>query len=127
MGDRFLGEGRKSFGETDYAALPDAAHQRLGGAIVVCRDNLNTHISARMRALIDARPWLTIIRLPAYAPELNPVEAVKAHLKCPLTNLAKKDARRARPAGQDTAEKGGVPPPAHQRLPRQALRRLQPP
>jgi hypothetical protein len=27
---------RKSFGEADYAALLDAAHQQLGGPIVVC-------------------------------------------------------------------------------------------
>jgi hypothetical protein len=81
---------RKSFGEADYAALLDAAHQQLGGPIVVCWDNLNTHISAEMRRLIDTRPWLTVIRLPAYAPELNPVEAVWAHLKRSLANLAKK-------------------------------------
>jgi putative transposase len=43
-----------------------------------------------MHALIVARPWLTVIRLPAYAPELNPVEAVWAHLKRSLANLAKK-------------------------------------
>jgi transposase len=57
---------------------------------VVCWDNLNTHLSAKMHALIVARPWLTVIRLPAYAPELNPVEAVWAHLKRSLANLAKK-------------------------------------
>jgi putative transposase len=32
--------------------------------------------------------WLTVIRLPAYAPELNPVEGVWAHLKSSLANLA---------------------------------------
>jgi len=38
-------------------------------------DNLNTHISAAMHALIGARSsWLTEVRLPAYAPDLNPVE-----------------------------------------------------
>ncbi|MEV0624007.1 hypothetical protein AB0I81_62585 [Nonomuraea sp. NPDC050404] len=26
--------------------------------------------------LIDKRPWLTVFHLPAYAPELNPVETV---------------------------------------------------
>jgi DDE superfamily endonuclease len=29
----------------------------------------------------DARPWLTIERLPAYAPELNPVEALWGNVK----------------------------------------------
>jgi hypothetical protein len=81
---------RKSFSEADYAALPDAAHAQLGGPLVVCWDNLNTHLSTAMCELIDARPWLTVIQLPSYAPELNPVEAVWSHLKRTLTNLAKK-------------------------------------
>jgi hypothetical protein len=81
---------RKSFAEADYAALLDAAHAQLGGPLVVCWDNLNTHISAAMRRLIDARAWLTVIRLPTYTPEINPVEGVWAHLKGTLTNLAKK-------------------------------------
>jgi transposase len=41
---------------------------------------LNTHVSAAMRQMIDARDWLHVIRLPAYAPDLNPVEAVWSHL-----------------------------------------------
>lgn len=80
---------RKSFAEADYAALLDAAHQQLGGPIVLVWDNLNTHRSAAMRALIAARPWLRIFPLPAYAPELNPVEGVWAHLKGSLANLAR--------------------------------------
>lgn len=79
---------RKSFSEADYAALLDAAHAQLGGPIVLVWDNLNTHRSAAMRALIATRSWLTVIRLPAYAPELNPVEAVWSHLKRTLVNLA---------------------------------------
>ncbi len=78
----------KGFTETDYAALLDAAHAQLGGPIVLCWDNLNTHLSAAMRALIATRGWLTVIQLPSYAPELNPVEAVWSHLKRTLTNLA---------------------------------------
>lgn len=80
---------RKSFAEADYAALLDAAHQQLGGPIVLVWDNLNTHRSAAMRALIAARPWLSVFPLPAYAPELNPVEGVWAHLKGSLVNLAR--------------------------------------
>jgi hypothetical protein len=37
---------RKGFTEADYARLPDAAHQQLGGPVVVVRDNLNVHVSA---------------------------------------------------------------------------------
>jgi hypothetical protein len=37
--------------------------------------DLTTHISAAMHALIGARSsWLTEVRLPSYAPELNAVE-----------------------------------------------------
>ncbi|WP_241564919.1 transposase [Nonomuraea polychroma] len=65
---------RKGFNETDYARLLDAAHQQLGGPIVLIWDNVNTHIDTLMRSLIDTRPWLTVFYLPTYAPELNPVE-----------------------------------------------------
>jgi DDE superfamily endonuclease len=48
---------RKGFTETDYARLLDAAHQQLGGPLVVVWDNLNTHVSAAMAELIAARDW----------------------------------------------------------------------
>jgi DDE superfamily endonuclease len=82
---------RKGFTETDYARLLDAAHQQLGGPLVVVWDNLNTHVSAAMTELIEARDWLTIIQLPPYAHELNPVELVWSHLKRSLANLAKRN------------------------------------
>ncbi|WP_455578050.1 transposase [Actinomadura luteofluorescens] len=69
--------------------LLDAAHQQLGGPIVLVWDNLNTHRSARMRRYLAARDWLTVFYLPPYAPELNPVEGVWAHLKRSLANLVK--------------------------------------
>ncbi len=37
---------RKGFTETGYASLLDAAHQQLGGPLVVVWDNLNTPTSA---------------------------------------------------------------------------------
>ena len=79
---------RRSFAGRDYIALLDAAHQQLGAPIVLIRDNLNTHISAAMRELIAARDWLHVIRLPAYAPDLNPTETVWSHLKRSIGNLA---------------------------------------
>jgi transposase len=79
---------RRSFAATDYIALLDAAHQQLGGPIVLVWDNLNTHVSAAMRAMIDGRDWLHVIRLPAYAPDLNPTEGVWSHLKRSIGNLA---------------------------------------
>src|SRR3954470_19226486 len=49
---------------------------------------LTTHVSVRMRTLIAARSWLTVIRLPAYAPDLNPTEGVWAWMKRGITNTA---------------------------------------
>lgn len=40
----------------------------------VSEDRLNTHVSHAMRGLIAEREWLTVFLLPAYAPDLNPVE-----------------------------------------------------
>ncbi|HEX8628230.1 MAG TPA: transposase, partial [Catenuloplanes sp.] len=38
--------------------------------------------------LIATRAWLTVIRLPAYAPDLNPTEGVWAWMKRGITNIA---------------------------------------
>lgn len=81
----------KGFAEDDYAALLDAAHQQLGGPIVLVWDNINTHVSARMAELIKRRKWLTVYRLPTYAPELNPQEGVWSAMKSGLVNLTKRD------------------------------------
>jgi hypothetical protein len=89
-GRRRDGDKRKGFTETDYARLLDAAHQQLGGPLVLVWDNLNTHLSKAMRALIAARDWLTVFQLPAYASELNPVESVWSHLKRSLASLVKR-------------------------------------
>jgi putative transposase len=85
------GDKRKGFTETEYARLLDAAHQQLGGPLVVVWDNLNTHVSKAMRALVADRDWLTVFQLPSYASELNPVESVWSNLKRSLANLAKRD------------------------------------
>ncbi|WP_027944013.1 transposase, partial [Amycolatopsis taiwanensis] len=41
-----------------------------------------------MRQLVAARDWLHVIQLPAYAPDLNPIESVWSHVKRSLGNLA---------------------------------------
>jgi hypothetical protein len=82
---------RKGFTEADYAALLDAAHQQLAGPLVLVWDNLNTHVSAAMTVLVEARDWLTVFQLPPYAHELDPVELVWSHLKRSLANLAKRN------------------------------------
>jgi putative transposase len=85
------GDKRKGFSEADYARFLDGAHQQLGGPLVLVWDGLNTHTSRAMRELTSARAWLTVFQLPAYAPELNPVEPVWSHLKRSLANLVKQD------------------------------------
>lgn len=79
---------KKGFREKDFAELLDAAHQQLGGNIVLVWDNYTHHVDAAMRELIGRRSWLTVFRLPPYAPDLNPAEGVWAHLKRSLANLA---------------------------------------
>jgi len=74
---------RKGFTEADYAQLLDAAHQQLAGPLVLVWDNLNTHVSGVMAELIAARDWLMVYQLPAYAHELNPVDAHLIHVLAP--------------------------------------------
>ena len=66
-----------------------------GQRVVLIWDGLSAHWSTRMRAWLDSQHgWLTVERLPAYAPELNAVEYLWANLKdlelanLPTTTLA---------------------------------------
>ena len=80
----------KAFTWTEYRDLLIAAHRQLpGGNIVLIWDNLNVHTRAELRAFTGAQPWLRVFQLPAYAPDLNPVEGVWSVLKRGvLANLA---------------------------------------
>lgn len=52
-------------------------------------DGLAAHWSRDMRAWVAGQDWLTLERLPAYAPELNPVELLWSATKTrELANLA---------------------------------------
>nr|WP_301364504.1 transposase [Streptomyces xanthophaeus] len=79
---------RRSMGERDFIELIDGVHQLVKAPIVLVWDRLNTHLSRRMRDLVAEREWLTVFLLPAYSPDLNPVEWVWAHVKRSLANLA---------------------------------------
>jgi putative transposase len=49
--------------------------------VILVWDGLPAHRSARVQqALQKHRSWLATVRLPAYAPELNPVEPLWDHL-----------------------------------------------
>ena len=83
---------RRSMSEADYADLITAAHKELKAPVILIWDNLNTRISAVMGTFIQAHPdWLTEVRLPAYAPELNAAEGVWANMKNGLGNLAARE------------------------------------
>jgi hypothetical protein len=79
---------RRSMGERDFIALIDGVHHLVKAPIVLVWDRLNTHLSRAMGELIAEREWLTVFLLPAYSPDLNPVEWVWAHVKRSLANLA---------------------------------------
>ncbi|MFF9570046.1 transposase [Streptomyces sp. NPDC014685] len=80
---------KKGFRERDFATLLDATRRQLGGKIVLVWDNSTQHKDAQMRELLARwKVWLTVFRLPAYAPELNPAEGVWANLRNTLGNLA---------------------------------------
>jgi hypothetical protein len=80
----------RAFTWTEYRDLLIAAHRQLpGGVVVLVWDNLNVHRRAELRAFTDAQAWLRVFRLPAYAPDLNPVEGIWSVLKGGvLANLA---------------------------------------
>lgn len=59
------------------------------GPVILLWDGLPAHRSAHTRRQVEAqRSWLQVERLPAYAPELNPVEPMWANLSArELANL----------------------------------------
>ncbi|WP_442802647.1 IS630 family transposase [Streptomyces sp. CB01635] len=79
---------RKSFSWKDYRDLLVRAHIQLGGPIVVVWDNLNTHLAAGLKRYEAEHEWLTTIRLPPYAPDLNPVEAIWSLVRRATANTA---------------------------------------
>lgn len=60
-----------------------------GESVVLVWDGLSAHGSRDMRAWAAGQDWLTLERLPAHAPELNPVELLWSAIKtCELASLA---------------------------------------
>jgi hypothetical protein len=78
----------KGLGEDDDVTLLSAVHAPLPAPLIVVWDNLHHHVSATMRHYVAEHEWLTVVQLPAYAPELNPTEGVWSHIKRGLGNLA---------------------------------------
>ncbi|MGW7696391.1 IS630 family transposase [Streptomyces asiaticus] len=80
-------------GSYDTATLIEVLEQvrgfYAGEPVVLVWDGLAAHWSRDMRAWVAEQDWLTLERLPAYAPELNPVELLWSAIKTrELANLA---------------------------------------
>jgi hypothetical protein len=111
--------GRRSFTWTDYRDLLIAAHQQLGAPIVLVWDNLNVHKDRRLRESIDTHDWITCYFLPAYAPDLNPVEGIWSLLR--RSSQANTAFTRRRPPHQHAPPRSPpdpVPQQPHHRMPR---------
>lgn len=66
-------------------------HRYLDGPVLLVWDGLNAHRSPTVRARIEEYGW-QVERLPAYAPELNPVEGLWAWAKgTALANRGRED------------------------------------
>jgi transposase len=78
-------------GERLIAFLMDLHHLELGRGIVLLWDGLPAHRNRCMTDWIeDQRAWLSVERLPAFAPELNPTKQVFGNLKSTeLANLCR--------------------------------------
>lgn len=111
--------GRRSFTWSEYRDLLIAAHQQLGAPIVLVWDNLNVHRDRRLREFIDTHDWITCCFLPAYAPDLNPVEGIWSLLR--RSSQAKHHRlHRPRPPGACPSAwppRNPVPQRPHRRMP----------
>ena len=79
-----------SYDEDSLISFVGELHAHLAGKkVTLLWDGLPSHRSRKMaRYLASQRRWLVVQRLPAYAPELNPVEKLWANLKgAELANL----------------------------------------
>jgi len=56
--------------------------RHIRGRILLIWDGLHAHRSLETRAYLEAnRHWIRVLRLPAYAPELNPAEPLFGNVK----------------------------------------------
>ena len=73
---------RGNVGQDQIVAFIRHLRRHVRGEIVLIWDGLGSHKSRYMLAYLRRqRAWLTVERLPAYAPELNPLEQVWGNVK----------------------------------------------
>ncbi len=72
----------QSVKEDALIAFVNDLHQQVQGPVVLLWDGLPAHRSKRVQAHIQANSdWLSVVRFPGYAPELNPVEYLWSSIK----------------------------------------------
>jgi len=79
-----------AYNDESLIVFLDGLHDELAGAkVTLIWDGLPSHRSRRMQTWIRSqRRWLVVERLPGYAPDLNPVEALWGNIKgTELANL----------------------------------------
>jgi len=82
-----------SFDGLGIAAFLRQLLRHIRGRAIVVWDRWAAHRGSAVKAVRTANPRLKLEELPAYAPELNPVEYVWSHLKwSELCNFVPKDA-----------------------------------
>jgi transposase len=82
----------RSIRQAEVIAFLGYLRRHLGGPLQVIWDRLTAHRSAAVRHFVQEHPDLRTALLPAYAPELNPIEYGWAYLKTnPLGNFCPHD------------------------------------
>lgn len=71
----------ESITQHDLPDLISRVHSQLGAPVVLVWDNHSSHTARWVSRELAGREWLSVVHLPKYAPELNPVETLWAHLK----------------------------------------------
>ena len=66
---------------TDVIWFLDHLLKHVAGQLVVVLDNAGIHRSKAVQACVDSHARLSLVYLPPYAPELNPIELVWAYVK----------------------------------------------
>jgi len=80
------------FTQDTVAAFVRHLLRHLRGRVILVWDGWSGHRGPAIRAVCAAHPRLELVSLPAYAPELNPVEHLWTHLKWgELCNFAPHD------------------------------------
>ncbi|MEV2276191.1 transposase [Nocardiopsis sp. NPDC049922] len=82
---------REPITQEHLPALIDRVHGQLQAPMVPIWDNYSAHTTGWLRGELARRPWLTVVQLPTYAPDLNPVETLWSRMKTFLANRAFRD------------------------------------